>query len=63
MKTKELKEKKVDELLKLLSSKREELRALRSSVSGSKSRNVKEISTLRKDVARILTQYNASKTK
>ncbi len=45
-----------DELDRLVSDKREELRALRFSVAGSKNRNVKLAKTLRKDIARSLTE-------
>ncbi len=50
-----------DELTKLVADKREEIRALRFSASGSKNRNVKLSRTLRKEVARALTQLNAKK--
>lgn len=50
-----------DELLKLANDKREELRSLRFNVAGSKNRNVKQAATLRKAVARALTQLNAKK--
>ena len=57
-----------EDLHKLAAAKREELRALRFSVAGSKNRNVKLAATLRKQIARALTQLNrstklASKTK
>jgi ribosomal protein L29 len=61
MKAKELKDKKVGDIAKLVHDKKEELRAVRSNISGSKTRNVKEIATLRKDVARMLTELNARK--
>lgn len=48
-----------EDLAKLVSDKREELRALRFSASGSKNRNVKLSRTLRKDVARALTEATA----
>ena len=47
-----------DELLKLANDKREELRALRFNVAGSKNRDVKLAQKLRKEVARALTAYN-----
>ncbi len=47
-----------EELIKLAGEKREELRALRFNVAGSKNRNVKAARTLRKEVARALTQLN-----
>ena len=51
----------VEDLNRLVKDKREELRALRFSVAGSKNRNVKLSRTLRKDVARALTAVNAQK--
>ena len=47
-----------DELAKIVSDKREELRALRFNVAGSKTRNVKAARNLRKEVARALTAAN-----
>lgn len=47
-----------DELRKIVADKREELRALRFNVAGSKNRDVKLASKLRKDIARALTQLN-----
>lgn len=46
------------ELIKLVADKREELRALRFNVAGSKNRDVKLQAKLRKDIARALTQLN-----
>ncbi len=54
-----LKDHSVTDLNKLVANKREELRALRFSVAGSKNRNVKQGRTLRKEVARALTELNA----
>jgi ribosomal protein L29 len=51
----------VSDLEKLLADKREELRALRFNVAGSKNRNVKLASTLRKTIARTLTELRARK--
>ncbi len=48
-----------EELNKIVADKREELRALQFNASGSKNRNVKLARTLRKEVARALTQLNA----
>ncbi len=50
-----------EELTKLVSDKREDLRALRFSVAGSKNRNVKAGRTIRKEIARALTLLNAHK--
>ena len=51
-----------EDLNRLVAEKREELRALRFSVAGSKNRNVKQSKTLRKTIARGLTELNARKT-
>lgn len=51
------------DLHKLLIEKREELRNFRFSVAGTKTRNVKEGMTLRKDIARIFTELNILKIK
>lgn len=47
-----------DELHKMVGAKREELRALRFNVAGSKTKDVKLASKLRKDIARALTALN-----
>ena len=49
------------ELMKAVTDKREELRALRFAGAGSKNKNVKAARTLRKDIARALTAHNAAK--
>ncbi|MSU45380.1 MAG: 50S ribosomal protein L29 [Candidatus Zambryskibacteria bacterium] len=49
------------ELVTLLSQKREAVRVFRFNVSGSNTRNVKEGSSLQKDIARILTLLNKPK--
>ncbi len=51
------------ELAKLAMTKREELRVLRFNVAGSKNRDVKQASKLRKDIARALTALTAAKKK
>jgi ribosomal protein L29 len=51
----------LEDLHKLVADKREELRALRFNVAGSKNRNVKLARTLRRDVARALTEQNSRK--
>jgi len=48
-----------EELQKFTHEKRNELRDLRFSTAGSKNRNVKQVKTLRKDVARALTEITA----
>ena len=45
-----------EELTKLVADKREVLRTLRFSASGSKNRNVKQSRNLRKEIARALTE-------
>ncbi len=56
MKKLDLKTHTPEDLAKLVGDKREELRALRFNVAGSKQRNVKLARTLRKEVARALTE-------
>ena len=55
-----LKGMKKSELEKKLAILRENARVIRFKAEGSKSKNVKELSTLRKDIARILTRINSS---
>ena len=50
-----------EELAQFVSDKREELRALQFNVAGSKNRNVKLAMTLRKEIARALTETSARK--
>lgn len=45
-----------EELLKSLGEKREGLRKLEFGVTGSKTRDVRVVRTLRKDIARIMTE-------
>ncbi|KKW36030.1 50S ribosomal protein L29 [Candidatus Adlerbacteria bacterium RIFCSPHIGHO2_01_FULL_54_23] len=47
-----------EDLNKLVAQKREELRALRFAVAGSKNRNVKLARVLRKEIARALTRLS-----
>jgi len=49
------------ELSKKLAILRENARVIRFKAEGSKSKNVKELSTLRKNIARILTEINSTK--
>jgi ribosomal protein L29 len=51
-----LKEHTVEDLMKLAHDKREELRRLSFAAEGSKNRNVKGVRTLRKTIARALTE-------
>ncbi|MEK7539241.1 MAG: 50S ribosomal protein L29 [Patescibacteria group bacterium] len=46
------------ELSKKLAILRENVRVKRFKAEGSKSKNVKELSTLRKEIARVLTEIN-----
>jgi len=56
-----LKGMKKSELQKKLVLLEENLRVIRFKAEGSKSKNVKEYSTLKKQVARILTEINSNK--
>lgn len=47
-----------EDLVKALYEKRDSLRSFRFGEAGSKTRNVKEGTTLKKDIARILTELN-----
>lgn len=60
MKFKEIKDKNIGELQKMLQEKRETLRAFRFGIAGSKVRNVREGRGLRRDIARILTAVRAA---
>jgi ribosomal protein L29 len=55
----DLKKQDVAELKKALSDKREGLRAFRFGAEGSRSRNVREGRTLRKEIAQIMTELRA----
>ena len=61
MKTTSYKDKPVKDLVKTLGEKRETLRKLRFGTSGSKTRNVKESSNLRKEIARIMTELTSAR--
>lgn len=56
-----LKGMKMDDLKKKLKEIEESIRVLRFKAEGSKSKNVKESASLRKQAARILTEMNSSK--
>jgi ribosomal protein L29 len=60
---KEFKDKNVGELESLLLAKREALRVFRFEMAGSKIKNVKAGRGIRVDIARILTEIRAQKTK
>jgi ribosomal protein L29 len=49
----------IEDLHRLVADKRDELRDLRFSAQGGKNRNVKLMATLRKTVARALTELGA----
>ncbi len=51
------------DLVKTLKDKREALRVFRFGVAGSKTRNVKEASVLRRDIARVMTEIGSKKNK
>lgn len=61
MKIKELKDKKIEELSKLLSEKKEAVRVSRFGASGSKEKNVRAVRNEKKTIARILTLINSKK--
>ncbi len=63
METKELKTKKEIDLIDTLKEKREALRAFRFGLSGSKVKNFKEGSVLKRDIARIMTELSSRKEK
>ena len=51
----------VEDLHKEIAEKREALRTFRFGSAGSRSRNVREGRTLRKDIARLMTEVSARK--
>ena len=61
MEIKDLRQKTSEELESLLSGKRKSFWDFRISVSGGKSRNVKEGKNLRKEIARIMTILSEKK--
>jgi len=56
--SKELKDKTIKDLEKMLFEKREDLRKFRFNLSGSAKRNIKDGKALRKEIAQILTEIN-----
>ena len=58
MKADQLREKKEEELKKLLSDKREKLREVKQNLASGRVKNVKEARNIKKDIARILTILN-----
>lgn len=63
MKKTNYKNKSKQDLVKALGERREALRKSRFGSTGSKTRNVKEAFAVRKDIARIMTELNASSSK
>lgn len=61
MKIKELREKNVEELKKILQEKREHTRALRFDIASKQIKNVKDLKNTKKDIAKILTLINEAK--
>ncbi len=61
MELKELKNKPVSELQKILFAKREKLRELRFKDANKQLKNVRELRTIKKEIARILTLINKAK--
>lgn len=61
MKTKELREKNSEELKKQLAEKREAVRKLRFEISAKQTKNVREIRSNKKDIAKILTILKETK--
>jgi len=51
----------IDDLKKKLATLQENLRVIKFKVQGAKSKNVKESMTIRKEIARILTEINRTK--
>lgn len=60
---KNLKESTPADLAKKLESLQEDLRVLKFKAEGAKSKNVKEASSLKKQIAQVLTEMNKSNTK
>lgn len=57
----DIKNKSIPEMHKEIADMREAIRALRFSAEGSRSRNVKETQTKRREIARLLTEINSRK--
>ena len=58
-----LKEMKPEELKAKLVSLQESIRVIRFKAGGSKSKNVKEVATIKKQIARVLTEINKNNKK
>ena len=61
MKVKELREKNIEELKKLLAEKREVVRKLRFDVATKQVKNTRQARNEKKDIARIITLINEEK--
>jgi len=61
MKIKELRDKNIEELKKLLGEKKEHVRKLRFDISSKQVKNNREYRNTRKEVAKMLTLINESK--
>jgi ribosomal protein L29 len=61
--TEDLKEMNVSDLKQKLVSLKEEVRVIRFKNEGSKVKNVKEVATLKKNIARVMTEINSKVTK
>ena len=61
MKIKELRDKNIEELKKLLNEKKEHVRKLRFDISSKQVKNNREYRNTRKEVAKMLTLINESK--
>jgi ribosomal protein L29 len=57
----ELKKKTEIDLIELIAKKREDLRSFRFGSAGSRSKNVKEGRTIRKEIARAMTELSSRK--
>lgn len=57
----DFKNKTAEELKRLVSENRQKLQTFRFAMAGSKTKNVKEGKTVRREIAKILTEMNRSK--
>jgi large subunit ribosomal protein L29 len=63
MEIKEIKNKAIGELQKMLADKRDKLRELRFKDAAKQLKNIRELRGVKKDIAQILTLINANKVK
>ena len=59
MKMKEIINKTEADLIKMITEKKEALRVAHFGSAGAKSKNVKEVSSVKKDIARLMTALNS----